>query len=563
MELELRDVHVAGSAVVGAAGPAQPRLDGVDLQLRGGECVAVMGGNGAGKSTLALVLGGVLVPTSGTVSGSAEAQVRVVLQRPESSFLTERVADEVALAAVWAGGDPAHARELARATCRSLGLPDDVLDRDPLALSGGEQRRVAIAAALAAQPTVLVLDEPSAGLDAPARRELHAALAAVSASGRSIVLITHDAAEAASLASRLVVLRSGRVAFDGTPAEVLGDPGTAAHLGIGVAPEVALVHELAYALGRAAPQCHDPRSAGIALVQLVADPGADAPPAAGRTDASPSPVSSPPARTPAPHPPPTPDAPSSDVRDELPPAIDARVRFLAVAIAVAAALTAVSLVAAGAVAAAVSLVAACARIPRARLRRTTRSILLLAVSLALLQLVVGARPAVVLTPGVTSTAALLAPLLRTLQIGAIAVASLVLTSRTPIADLAAAARWLLAPLRPLRVPVDQLAFVTASGIGLLPLLDDELDRLRTAQLVRGIDPHRGSLARRARAASMLLLPLVVSAFRRAHLLADALAVRGIDPAARPVEWRPRTIPAADVVLLLLALALLVLAVVLR
>ncbi|MCW2956059.1 MAG: transporter related protein, partial [Thermoleophilia bacterium] len=505
-------------------------------------CIAIMGASGAGKSTLALAAAGLLTPAAGTRSGAAAGDVRMVLQRPESTFLESTVLDEVALAARWSGvGEPA-ARASADAALRQLGLPDGIGDADPLALSGGEQRRVAIAAVLAGDPRVLVLDEPAAGLDAAARVDLVERLRQLHAAGRTVLVVTHDAAEAALLADRLVVLVDGRIAYDGPTGDVLGDPARAHALGLEPAPEVRALHVAATARGVVlAHHPARPDAATAALVDLLR-------------------AGPPPLRPAAPDhaQPPRADAGEPEVM-HLPRAIDARVRLGATALAVAAALIAHSLVAVAIVVAATLVVLASARVGRARLRTALRPVVALGIALVALQLLLGGAIDVELWPGREVSSGTLAAVVRILQVLAIIAATLVLTARTSTVDLAAAMARLLAPLRGVRVPVDELALVVATGLGFVPVLADELERLRLAQAARGIGARgRGPLAR-ARVESMLLVPLFVLAFRRAHLLAEALAVRGYDPRAARTTWRPRSTPTLDVALLASGMLLVVVA----
>lgn len=214
-------------------------LDELDLQLRPGECVALLGATGSGKSTAALHCSALLQPDAGTVSidgvrpwkgrkGSAHAlalrtcrrRVGLVFQYPEDQFFEERVLDEVAFAPRNHGAPPAEAEEAARHAMARVGLPASYANRSPLHLSGGEMRRVAIASLLAARPRYLLLDEPTAGLDAFGRRELAALLADLRASGIGILLITHRMEEAAALADRIAVIRDGRIVAEGTPREI-------------------------------------------------------------------------------------------------------------------------------------------------------------------------------------------------------------------------------------------------------------------------------------------------------------------------------------------------------
>lgn len=533
MELEARGIHARGV------------LAGIDLAIGRGERIAIMGPPGAGKSTLALVLAGLVTPDAGVVSGAAAGTVRAVLQRPESALLTERVDEEIALAALWRGASRDEASQAARRLIDELGLPADVARRDPLTLSGGEQRRVAIAAALATDPRVLVLDEPGAGLDPPARRALHVALAQLAAAGRAIVTITHDPAEAARVADRLVVVHAGRIVSDGPIDAVLGDPHAAQQLGLLVAPEVALATGIARSRGvDVAPVAHPDIALRLAAELLprpvvAVSPGTAAASVNAPAAASPSPV---------------------DVRPQLPRLVDARVRLFAAVAAAVAALVANSLVAAGIVVFALAITIALSHVDRRQVRSVVRPLLVLAALLVAVQHLFGSNVSVPLVAGDERVSATLVALHRALQIAGIMLVALLVTAKTATADLAAALRRLLAPLRLLRVPVDDVALVTASGLGLVPAMADELDRIRMARHARGIDTRGHGIVARLRSETQLLMPLLVTSFRRASLLADAIAARGVDVRRRPVEWRPRHVPMTDVLLLASGMILVLVAV---
>ncbi|MDP9319792.1 MAG: ATP-binding cassette domain-containing protein [Chloroflexota bacterium] len=212
----------AGSRVIRASGiayryPGRPRpaLDGVSLTIARGELLAIVGPNGAGKSTLGLVLAGALVPGAGSVDRLG--QVAYVFQYPEHQFVARTVADEL------------------RATGRARGLRSEEVDRivdglldraglralaeaNPFTLSHGQKRRLSVATALAAEPDVLILDEPTFGQDERNTELLLETLDALRAEGRAIVVITHDLALVADHATRVVALDDGHVAFDGAPA---------------------------------------------------------------------------------------------------------------------------------------------------------------------------------------------------------------------------------------------------------------------------------------------------------------------------------------------------------
>ncbi|GGN86663.1 ABC transporter ATP-binding protein [Actinoplanes lobatus] len=194
------------------------RLPPVSLSAGAGEVVAVTGPNGAGKSTLALLLGGLLAPTSGRVEAFGDprpphrwraatltGRIGSVFQNPEHQFVTGRVTDELALGPRRLGRTPEQIRRIV----------DDLLDRlrltrlaeaNPYTLSGGEARRLSVATALATAPRLLVLDEPTFGQDRRTWQELVELLAGLRDDGHGVVAVTHDDAFVRTLADRIVPL---------------------------------------------------------------------------------------------------------------------------------------------------------------------------------------------------------------------------------------------------------------------------------------------------------------------------------------------------------------------
>jgi iron complex transport system ATP-binding protein len=215
-------------------GSARAALDGVTLELPAGACTAVLGPNGSGKSTLLRLLLGTLTPVAGEVALDGVAvsrwgreemarQVGVVPQGEEAVFPLS-VRELVAMGryphlGAWRreGAADRAAVERALRTC-------DVLEMEqrPLGtLSGGERQRARLARALAQEPAALVLDEPTAALDVSHEMAIFELLRTLSRAGTSVLLVTHNLNLAARYADRLVLLDGGRVAADGTPAEVL------------------------------------------------------------------------------------------------------------------------------------------------------------------------------------------------------------------------------------------------------------------------------------------------------------------------------------------------------
>ncbi|MFF5784537.1 ABC transporter ATP-binding protein [Streptomyces sp. NPDC012693] len=202
-------------------------LRAVDLQVRAGETVALMGRNGAGKSTLLSTLVGMIAPTSGTVRVAGRAphdtaprelirHVGLVPQEPRDLLFADTVAAECAAADADAGATPG--------TCRALvsellpGVADGTHPRD---LSEGQRLALALAVVLTGRPPLLLLDEPTRGLDYAAKARLVARLRSLAADGHAIVLATHDVELAAELAHRVVIIADGEVVADGPTAEVV------------------------------------------------------------------------------------------------------------------------------------------------------------------------------------------------------------------------------------------------------------------------------------------------------------------------------------------------------
>ena len=204
--------------------PASDRraVDGVDLEVRGGEAVALTGPNGSGKSTLALLLAGLLRPERGTARlGGDDAwrlparrlvtRVGTVFQDPEHQFVTTSVHDELAVGPLRAGRSETEARAVAAGLLERLHLTH-LARANPFTLSGGEQRRLSVATALATAPPLLVLDEPTFGQDRRTYVELVALLGSHRDGGGALAFATHDAYLVPALADRTLTLSQGRAA---------------------------------------------------------------------------------------------------------------------------------------------------------------------------------------------------------------------------------------------------------------------------------------------------------------------------------------------------------------
>ncbi|MCW2569373.1 MAG: transporter ATP-binding protein [Mycobacterium sp.] len=222
-----RSVHGPGSALLTADGVGvrlggTPVLADASLSIGSGEIVALTGRNGAGKTTFSRVLGGLLRPTAGTVAISGDprppwrwrarelaARVGTVFQDPEHQFLTPSVRDELLLGPRRAGVPEAAAAAHADDLLARLRL-SHLARANPFTLSGGEQRRLSVATALASSPWLLVLDEPTFGQDLRTWTELIDLLDGVRADGTAMLVVTHDAAFTDALADRVVPMEAGR-----------------------------------------------------------------------------------------------------------------------------------------------------------------------------------------------------------------------------------------------------------------------------------------------------------------------------------------------------------------
>ncbi len=218
--------------------PGIPAVDGVSLEIREGEFVAILGQNGSGKTTLAKHLNGLLQPTSGTVTvagGDSAAEIArtvgYVFQDPDHQIFCATVREEVAFGPAQLGLESETAAQRVDEALESVGLTE-LVDEDPFTLTKGERQAVAVASALACDPKVLILDEPTTGLDGPLQQTMMGLLTELNERGRTIVIITHSMWAAASYAHRAVVMAEGKILADGPTRKVFSDRDTLAQASI-------------------------------------------------------------------------------------------------------------------------------------------------------------------------------------------------------------------------------------------------------------------------------------------------------------------------------------------
>lgn len=217
---------------------ASTALSDVSLTIEDGSYTALIGHTGSGKSTILQLLNGLLVPSQGSVRvfdtlitstsknkdiRQIRKQVGLVFQFAENQIFEETVLKDVAFGPQNFGVSEEDAEQTAREKLALVGIDESLFDRSPFELSGGQMRRVAIAGILAMEPAVLVLDEPTAGLDPLGRKELMNLFKKLHQSGMTIVLVTHLMDDVAEYANQVYVMEKGRLVKGGKPSDVFQD----------------------------------------------------------------------------------------------------------------------------------------------------------------------------------------------------------------------------------------------------------------------------------------------------------------------------------------------------
>ena len=226
----------------------QTALDDINLKIEDGEFIGLIGHTGSGKSTLVQQLNGILKPTSGGVYVDGadigddgydlkklRGEVGLVFQYPEHQLFETDVFADVCFGPKNLGLSKKEVELRAYDALKQVGIADEYFYQSPFDLSGGQKRRVAIAGVLAMKPRVLILDEPTAGLDPKGRDELLDKLTAIrEETGCTVLLVSHSMEDVARYADRIVVMHKGKIAFDDTPMEVFKHREELKEMGLGV-----------------------------------------------------------------------------------------------------------------------------------------------------------------------------------------------------------------------------------------------------------------------------------------------------------------------------------------
>jgi energy-coupling factor transport system ATP-binding protein len=257
-------------------------LTDIDLSVSDGEFVGLIGRTGSGKSTLIQHLNGLLKPESGSVIidgadigadkaslAAARRAVGLVFQYPEHQLFETTVFNDVAFGPRNMGCSKEETAERVMAALSAAGIDERLKDESPFDLSGGQKRRAAIAGVLACRPKTLVLDEPAAGLDPAGRGEILTLIGKMRDDlGITVILVSHSMEDVARFANRIVVINDGKIAFEGTPAEVFARDDELTAIGLAVPQAFRVISEL-NALGLGLPPVFTNEDAAKAIAERL------------------------------------------------------------------------------------------------------------------------------------------------------------------------------------------------------------------------------------------------------------------------------------------------------
>lgn len=259
----LTHIYSAGTPFEHAA------LEEISFRVFPGEFIGIIGHTGSGKSTLMQHLNGLLKPTSGSVmlggkdiwsdkklTRASRFRVGLVFQYPEYQLFEETVYKDIAFGPKNMGLNKEQIDRRVREAAGFVGLTDAQLEASPFDLSGGQKRRVAIAGVIAMEPEVLILDEPTAGLDPVGREEILANIEAYrKAKNATVMMVSHSMNDVARLTQRILVMNGSRLAMDGTPDEVFARAQELLDMGLDI-PEITKVFLKLQAMGLDVQPCH-------------------------------------------------------------------------------------------------------------------------------------------------------------------------------------------------------------------------------------------------------------------------------------------------------------------
>lgn len=516
-------------------------LNDISLSIPSGRVTLIAGRSGAGKTTLACLAAGLTKAQSGSVllGGTAPVpgEVALAFQNPEQQLFLETVEHELAFAPRNLGcSEDEVARRVSEAASQ-LEIKE-LLPSDPFCLSGGQARRVALASILTLSPRAVVLDEPTAGLDALARAALHCLVQDLACKGLPVLVVSHDLEEWLAIADQVALLADGTIAWQGTPAALASDMDAFARAGL-EPPESWQLRELL-------AQAEKRDSAGVNEVVSVetAAQGQEAAAARGpegsvTQDSKSTAAQGPKAAVarelkgaftqgPSSQGPKVAARPGrKDTAGRGLEGVDARVKVILLLVATAALFAARAPWALAMWAMLCLLVLRASGIGGKAVARALKPVALLFSFIVCANLVScdgSADVAIAGSVGISTVGAARAATAVARIIMLVCLALSVAASTTPT-KLAQACTSLMRPLGHIGVPIEDVGLVLSMALRFIPVVSEEAGRIRLAQRARGANFDEGSVLRRVRAWAAVLTPLVVGLFRRADRVAESMDAR--------------------------------------
>lgn len=524
-------------------------LNDISLSIPSGRVTLIAGRSGAGKTTLACLAAGLTKAESGSVllGGTAPVpgEVALAFQNPEQQLFLETVEHELAFAPRNLGCSEDEVARRVSDAASQLEIKE-LLPSDPFCLSGGQARRVALASILTLSPRAVVLDEPTAGLDAPARAALHRLVQDLACKGLPVLVVSHDLEEWLAAADQVVLLADGTIAWQGTPGALASDMDAFARAGLEPPESWQLRELLAQAEKRDSAGVNGATSANTATrdqeagaVQGPEGVEVQEPRATEARDSKSTAAQGPKAavaralkgvatQEPSSHglgvaaKPSRKDAAGRGLED-----VDARVKVTLLLVATAALFAARAPWTLAMWAMLCLLVLRASGIGGKAVAHALKSVALLFAFIVCANLVScdgSADVAIAGGVGISTVGAARAATAVARIIMLVCLALSVATSTTPT-KLAHACTSLMRPLGHIGVPIEDVGLVLSMALRFIPVVSEEAGRIRLAQRARGVNFDEGSVLRRVRAWAAVLTPLVVGLFRRADRVAESMDAR--------------------------------------